>query len=218
MQRTCFVVPGRLPPEPIALRLDDNAAEALGQLLPLLGCGEEAAALAFDGLSGKIPAHADLFASIASDERVHDALLQGVLTALPASTFPSSLTGRIRRMHLSLGAGGDNVHCVRIAALDSAVCTILTQLLCIDGPIFREPRLATLFARIRDDEARHVAVTRRIALASPISPVMRDAAAATRLALADILTGAGAAFDALNIDPDRLLGKIARLPTGLLRA
>lgn len=187
-------------------------------LIPLLGCGEEAAAVAFDGLSAKVPTHADVFTSIAAEERVHDALLQGVLAALPASTLSASLTGRIRRMHLSLSADGDEIHCVRIAALDSAVCTILTRLLCVDGPVFREPKLAVLFARIRDDEARHVAITRRIALASPITSTMRDAAAATRLALADILTSAGAAFDALNIEPDRLLAQIARLPAGLLRA
>ena len=81
---------GRLPPEPIALHLDDPAAEALGLLLPLLGCGEEAAALAFDGLSSKLPGHSGIFTSIAADERVHDALLQGVMAALPASNLPES--------------------------------------------------------------------------------------------------------------------------------
>lgn len=62
---------GRAPP---AILLRDTAAEALAVLVPLLGCGEEAATLAFDALAGcELDAGAaQALALIGAEERAHE--------------------------------------------------------------------------------------------------------------------------------------------------
>jgi hypothetical protein len=212
----CFMIGRRLDADTVSVTLDAQAAEALAQLVPLLCCGEEAAVASFDRLGRAASLDAEArrtLQKIAEDERRHDAMLRGLCAALPAgSTDPH----RARHFHLSLSRGGTVLHLARIAGLDAAVCTILSRLLQPGVPISRDPGVRAVLTHIRKDETRHVAVSRGIALAAADRQAVRGAAAEARGALAELLACGADAFEALGIDPDRLMRDIKRLPDGLL--
>lgn len=208
------------PAGTLSLRLADRHAEALALLVPLIGCGEEAATLAFQGLAGRTTSRAAASAlrHIAEEEQVHDGLLKQLAGALPFNPSSGALQVAARRYHIRLMRGGADMHLARIAALDSAVCTILTRFIDRRRPLGREATTAALFGRIRNDEARHVAVSRRLAMVSGSIPALREGAAAARVALADILRLGSGAFETLDVDPDALDCAVRRLPDGLLVA
>lgn len=191
---------------------------ALSRLLALLGCGEEAACLAFDRLQGSAPHHALALASVAHDERVHDALLRGLMQSLPPTPTAFPAIAAMRGIHIRLGRSCLLAQCAGIAALDSAVCTLLSALLKAGSNIPPLSPLRPVLRRIRDDEARHVALTRRIALTGKNIAVQRDVAARTRHDLALVLEDVAGDFEQLGADPATLLASITRLPDGLLSA
>lgn len=203
-----------------AITLDTPAAEALAVLLPMLGCGEEAAALAFDGLARFVTnEHArDVMLSIAIEERVHDVLLKNLGQALPSVGGAHDIVRKTRRFHIDLGRGGVVLHLARIAAIDAAVCTLLSRLLRTGTPLSADPVVHGIFARIRTDESRHVRLSRDIVLAAGAPPIVRDAAAAARGALAHILMLGSDSFETLAVDPDALFRDVYCLPNGLLAA
>lgn len=201
-------------------RLSDRAATALATLIPLLGCGEEAAALAFDGLSVAAgdPVAAHALATIADEERGHDQLLAAMIARLPEIDRRDDLTRAARRFHIRLGKGGGALHLARIAAIDAAVCTILSRLLRPGAPMSADTSVSAVFARIHRDESRHVRVSRTLAVTGMAPAHLRDVAAGARSALASVMGLAGTAFDDLAVDPDLLVRDIARLPNGLFAA
>lgn len=218
----CFRVTDRIAAQscgpPIALMLDQDAASALGALLPLLGCGEEAAALAFGRLTEaelEEPARHAMHA-IAAEERVHDAMLRRLLQALPAAASTPAALRAARRFHIGLGHGAPAKHLARIAAVDAAVCTILNRLLRPGAPLCADHAIHAALSRICGDEARHVRISRGIIQDDSAAGPLRDVAAAAREALADLLAFAGAEFEILAVDPGRLLRDIRRLPDGLV--
>lgn len=202
-----------LPP----VMLGERQAAALAVLVPLLGCGEEAAALAFDGLAGmeRDPDAARTLATIAAEEREHDALLTALVDGLPATDEAATLRRAARRFHIRLGVGRPAAHLGRIAAIDAAVCTVLSRLLRPGNPLASDATTATLFARIHRDEARHVRVSRQLATARLARAELDDLAAGARAALADVLMLAGGAFEALGVDARILHRDLARVPDGL---
>lgn len=221
-QPSCFRVPGKLPDPAARLQvgLSPSDAEALAALLPLLGCGEEAAAIAFDSLAnttGNASARI-VMAGIAAEERQHDRLLKSLMRALPPAAGAREVMRQSRRFHISLGRGGLALHLTRIAAIDAAVCTMLSRLLRAGAPLRRDPAVFAVLGRIRSDEARHVRASRSIVLAEGLPPGCRDAAAAAREALAHILMLEGRSFEALCVDPDALFRELSDLPKGLLAA
>ena len=197
--------------------LDDLSARALATLIPLLGCGEEAAALAFDGLAESADDDVGRYAlrAIAAEERVHDALLRGLAAQLPDGSDAKKLQRAARRFHIDLGRGGPALHFARIAAVDAAVCMILSRLLRAGLPLARDPVTLATLARIRSDEARHVAVSRGMAAGRASRRDLDDVGAAARGALAGILELGGAAFESLGVAPEALLRDVARLPDGM---
>jgi hypothetical protein len=212
----CFARRGQ-PAEaavPLDIALDDDAARALATLVPLLGCGEEAAALAFDGLSQTSRDDAEHYAlqAIAHEERAHDALLTRLAASLPAIDAVA-IRRRARRFHVALGRGDRTHHLARIAAVDAGVCVILSRLLRAGTPVSRDAQVAALLGRIHRDEARHVSMSRQFAAAGNRN--VRQTAAAARVALADVLTIGADAFETLAVDPSRLLADIRRMPNGL---
>lgn len=221
LRRHCFAVRGRLTvadtPAPITLK--PRPAEALATLLPLLGCGEEAAAMAFDGLAERHTAsriaHRALHA-IAAEEREHDLIIRQLETALPAPPHAATMLATARRFHVRLASGGATAHLARIAALDSAVCTVLSGLLRDDRPVASDPIAHAALRRIHRDEARHVQVSRNLAMAAGVTRPITDAAAEAREALANILALAADAFEALAVDPAALDRSVRHLPNGLL--
>ncbi len=198
--------------------LDTKSATALSTLLPLLGCGEEAAAVGFDRLSRINALDKNVcgpLRKIADDERCHDAMLRGLRAALPQVELDVAVQNRARRFHLALPRGGTMLHLARIAGLDAAVCTILSRLLRPGGTLSRDDCIRSVLSHIRRDETRHVVVSRNIALAAPDRRALRDAAAEARAGLAELLAFGADAFEALGVGPDRLLCDIGCMPDGL---
>ena len=120
-----------------------------------------------------------------------------------------------RRFHVDLGRGDTTAHLSRIAALDSAVCTILARLFRPGAPLMADATVASVFRRIARDEARHVRVSRGLATDRRDGRRLRDIAGLAREALARLLSLAADDFEALGVDSDRLLFDLARLPDGL---
>lgn len=176
--------------------------------------------MAFDALADdvRLSGAAETLNTIAREERVHDALLRDLQTALPVAAGTGPLIRSARRFHIRLQAGGTMAHLARIAALDSAVCTVLSRLTCDGGVIALDPAIHGLLRRIHKDEARHVAVSRTLVLHEAVTVGLRDVAAAAREQLANTLGLAGHAFEALGVDPAALDRRIRILPDGLLPA
>jgi hypothetical protein len=218
-KRHCFVVAQRFARTDCATALDGKPAHALAKLLPLLGCGEEAAVVGFDRLSraGELGCgEQQALHAIANDERHHDALLRGLQSALPRYVADSGVQNRARRFHLDLSRGGSTFHLARVAGLDAAVCTILSRLLRPGSAIARDAGVHGVLNKIRSDETRHVLISREIALASCDRRAMRSAAAEARAGLSELLACGVEAFEALGVDPDRLVRDVGTLPNGLL--
>lgn len=185
-----------------------------------MGCGEEAAALAFDGLacsSAVSPVAAATLQAIAVEERIHEDLMRELAAALPQTDAENTLRAA-RRLHVSLGSGSPVMHLARIAALDAAVCTILSRLLRLNSPLSNDYHIHSTLSRIRRDEARHVAVSRALVLESGSSQCLRAVGSEARLALVRVLMLEGDAFETLGVDPAALERDIARLPDKLLAA
>lgn len=204
---------------PIKVRLAERPAQALARLVPLLGCGEEAAAIAFDGLAAceGDPTAAAALRAIAEEERVHDDLLHGLAESLPA-VAAAALRREARRFHIDLGRGSTLAHLARIAAIDAGVCMILSRLLRPGSPVSGDQAVADMLARIRLDETRHVRLSRSLVLARAEGRQFEDVAHAAREALANVIMLAADAFEDLAVDPARLHADLGALPPGLLRA
>ncbi len=199
--------------------LRELTAQALADVLPLLGCGEEAATIAFHQLAGQASTGTEATVAlrrIEAEERVHDSLLKQLAAVLPLPNDGAELRRVARRFHIHLAADGQALHLARIAAIDAAACTVLSRLVASRAALAQDAVIVQLFRRIRHDEAHHVAVTRTLVRALGSGDRMRDAAAAARLALSDLLRLRGAAFERLRIEPDALVRDVARLPNGLL--
>jgi len=222
---SCFAGTVRLPIATVAVpvTLEVDVAQALADVLPLLGCAEEAATLAFGRLAHSAqedPAsegpggEAAALHAIEAEERVHDELLQRLGAALPAAPGGAALRAAARRFHLRLATRERAMHLARIAAVDAAVCTILSRLTSPRAALVQDPQLVRLLERIRYDEARHVAVTRKLVAARGAAGFARMHGAAARDALSRLLDQSAAAFERLRIDPGALRRDVARLPNG----
>ncbi len=200
--------------------LREDHAAALARLVPILGCGEEAASLAFDGLARANAADKVASAAlrqIAADERIHDGMMHALADVLPAISGEASIRAA-RRLHIQLGTGGTAIHLARIAALDAAVCTILSRMLRPSVSLAADAFVHGTLSRIHRDEARHVALSRALVLASGTTAQLRDVGAQARGALASVLMLEADAFETLQIDPAALERDVSRLPDGLLCA
>ena len=223
IRKHCFNVPDRIEAdlhghgEPV--NLGEHEAKSFAKLLPLLGCGEEAAALAFDGLA-TCYRDDDVIAKslklIAHEERVHEAILGRLSRSLPPAPMQTQLIDKTQRLHIGLTRGGTAFHLARIAALDSAVCTMLCRLLHEAGPIAADPLLSRSLSRIRRDEGGHVRLSRKLALELGVSSAMREVAAEARSGLADVLRLADGTLETLGVDAHLLDREIRQLPNGLL--
>lgn len=193
--------------------------EGLAALLPILGCGEEAATLAFDALAASVDddhAGRAAFASIARDEDRHDRIILALRAALPMPPDQSDILHKARRFHINLGRGPTVVRLARIAAIDSAVCKIFARLLGRNAVLADAPVVRAALSTIWRDETRHVAVSRRLALARVEAATLRPRACQAREAMADMLLLAGDALEDLDVDPMMLARDVRQLPAGLL--
>jgi len=198
---------------PGPLRLGDVQAEALSELLQVFACGEESASLAF----AIEEAARRALTRVAGEELIHERLLRGLRGALPAPAPDKELRRALLRFYHGIAQADIGLHLASIAALDSAVCSILAVLLAPDRDLAQEPVASAIFRRIHRDEARHVRLSRRIAAELVQGDVIGPVAENARLGLVSVLGRRGAAFDSLGIDPERLFVRIGRVPNGLFQ-
>jgi len=194
-----------------------SRARALAELLQVLACGEESAALAFEhlGRSAKDSTLRQALAGIAADEARHEALLTDLRRTLPPPAPDRTLHAAIRGFFLRLADRDSLVHCTRIAAIDSGLCHVLAVLRKRGGVAAIDPVAASVLGRIHQDEARHVVIASRCSARLLGTPRGRDIVIETRERFACLLERRGASFDALSVDPGLLL---ARLRTAQLHA
>ncbi|OAH45373.1 hypothetical protein AX777_17325 [Sphingobium yanoikuyae] len=216
----CFAAAQPITAVPVHCRLTDHAAGALAMLLPILGCGEEAAGLAFADLAATYahdPLAAQVLDRIAAEEQVHDGLIHSLSAALPSAPPQAELRRRVRRFHIELGRGDPVARLARIAALDSAVCLLLSRLLRPGTPLAADVSVSAILQRIARDEASHVRAARGLALARAGERDLCDVGAPVRERLGALLGELGDAFEALAFDPRWLRDDVGRLPNGLYR-
>jgi hypothetical protein len=205
-------------PSGLGLRLGSAQAEALSELLVVFACGEESAALAFGHLADAKAAERARAALrlVAEEEMVHERLLRQLRGALPVPDHDPELRRAQSRFYRNIGCADVGCHLVAIAALDSAVCTILSALLQQDQPLAVEPVVRSIFARIRREESGHVRLSRSLAMVLVPRAAAREVAVLARLGLVEILARRADAFERLHVDPDRLFSRLATLSPGLL--
>lgn len=203
----------------VAAQFDDKTSQALANLLPLLACGEEAAALAFGRLGRNSRFDICIARSlnlIEAEENVHEELLTMMATLLPPPQNVQASRRAAREFHLQLLGKCPIKHLARIAAIDAAVCTIFARLTASGRPLQRDPSVIATLRGIHRDEARHVRISRMIALRHGKPMALRDSAAEAREALGKLVALGAAAFDDLMVDPEQLVRDVSCLPNGFL--
>jgi hypothetical protein len=195
-------------------QLNAGRARALAELLQVLSCGEESAALTFDHLGSSWHERSlrSALAGIAADEREHHALLAGLRASLPQPRPDPSLQPTMRRFFMRLADRDVLVHFVRIVAIDSAVCQVLGALRGRGRPLALDGRPGSVLEHIHRDEARHVAIASRCATPLLKSARGREIAADAREQLTDVLRLRADSLDALSVDPDRLFARLRAIP------
>jgi hypothetical protein len=78
--------------------------------------------------------------------------------------------------------------------------------------------LAPILRRIARDEARHVRITRDLAISRMSESGLKVVGSTVRERLGALLAEAGDAFEALSFDPRWLQTDVARLPAALYHA
>jgi hypothetical protein len=215
---TCF---GAISPEfsgaPVHIDgLSPAGAEALATLLPVLQCGEESASLVFDALAEAAHvADQQALRLIADEERLHEQLLHNLAASLPRVQSQTPVRLAAKRFYLRQQHRSSAVHFIRIAALDSGACMILSALLRPKAVVAQAPEVKNLFQRIYADEARHVRLSRRHAIGRLDTSVAADIAHETRARLVGVLRSAGNSFEHLAVDADKLYRHLSIVPEGL---
>jgi len=193
-------------------QLSDTQVSALGELLPTLLCGEESAFHVFWRAGHRVSnlqiSRSEALANqIALEELEHERLLQALRGCCPVPSDVASTLVRTRRFFVRMASRDPAVHFARVAALDSAVCIVLSTLV---KPLPRATALIEIFNRIRSDEARHVRFSRRHSyeLGADAS-LLTNIAACIRGELVTLLYPLGSAFEDLGVDADHLFRRIS---------
>jgi 1,2-phenylacetyl-CoA epoxidase catalytic subunit len=144
--------------------LNDSQRQDLADVLPYLACGEASAVHAFSGrLSQQLPlaARATLSA-IVQDEMGHALWIEALQKTLPPPQRPPQ-AARLLMFFRRLESAQPAEHLAHVAALDRAVCQLLHPMLRRGGVISQAPDLHRALCALRQDEARHVRMSRAMA-------------------------------------------------------
>ena len=193
-------------------RMSDDQKEACARLATVLLCGEQSAVQVFaaEVRRGRAPAEAvDQLRAIERDEQLHEQALHYFCNYLPRPDDVHALKRRAQRFFASLGRTEDIArHFAQIAVLDSAVCKVMWHI--ENSAVESTSPLRYLAAQIKNDEARHVGVSRRYAasLGLPVQP--SEEYDATVDGLITMLDPLGDAFEKVGVDSDRLFTHLRR--------
>jgi len=191
--------------------ITDAQAEACARLATVLLCGEQSAIQIFSAevKRGRAPTSAlHALRIIEIEERLHEQALRTFCNYLPDASDGHALRRRAQRFFLRLGRIDDVArHFSHIAHLDSAVCKIMRHV--ENSSINRVSPLRRIATQIKNDEARHVAVSRRYATLLGLSAQDRgDSAAALNDDLVEMLAPLADSFEIVGVDSDRLFKSI----------
>ncbi|OED41746.1 hypothetical protein AB833_08980 [Chromatiales bacterium (ex Bugula neritina AB1)] len=183
--------------------------ESLGHVMPLLMCGEQSAALVFNRESARQTAtrSARLFSAIEADELVHDDALQVIYSQLPVSPDEATIKRRAKRFYAAMGSGSGSVSAgelfARILHLDSCVCVIMNSV--ENGKLGNRHPYAKVFRRIKQDEERHVGISRQhLRWLDDDLERTAEAGREIRARLVELLRSEAAHFENLGVDIDIL--------------
>ena len=197
------------------LMMKTKHEEALARLVPALLCGEQSAIEVFQSEAEQLTHQArnvssTLFHIITNDEAVHEASLQLLRAKLPVSDDENAIKRRSQAFFARLGQAKTTAHrFAQIAQLDSAVCVIMWYVQ--NSELGCNKMIGALAERIKFDEARHVAISRRHALNlgltgddySQVGELVHDELTMMLECVAD-------SFDVIGIDADMLFARIKR--------
>lgn len=192
--------------------LSSREAEALGQLVPTILCGEESAVHVFYRGLSILPAEdrPDVM-RVVTDETDHEVMLAALLDQCPLPGDIKVRRAKSRRFFMSMAVREPEIHFAQVSALDSGVCILMDELLHQSDAVKRNLDLLKIVHRIKMDEAVHVSITRRATTTLGLSHyAYRDKAVETKEAFCDHLAYSGDAFEALSIDPDHMFKRILK--------
>lgn len=197
-------------------RMSDSQMEACARLAIVLLCGEQSAIQVFSAevRRGRAPAEALAgLCAIERDEHLHEQALHAFCEYLPRPAGAHLLKRRAQRFFAGLGRVDDMArHFGQISHLDSAVCKIMWHI--ENSAIDKASPLRRIATLIKNDEARHVSVSRRYAASLGLTSSERgDDGNVITEGLIDILHELADSFETIGIDSDRLFAHIRKART-----
>lgn len=196
-------------------RMSTRQMEACARLAIVLLCGEKSAIQIFQAevARARAPAVAlNALQAIEYDEHLHERSLRSFCEFLPHVDDGHALKRRAQRFFASLGRVDDMArHFGQISHLDSAVCKIMWHI--ENSSINNVSPLLRLAAQIKNDEARHVAVSRRYASTLGLTSSRRyEDAAFISEGLVNMLDPLADSFEVVGVDSDKLFAQIRKAP------
>jgi hypothetical protein len=187
--------------------------EAVARLVPALLCGEQSAVSVFHAEAERLSRKArnvsfSIFRNIEADESLHEAGLQLLCAKLPVPPDLHAIKRRSQRFFLKLGqAKSVKQHFSQVAQLDNAVCILMWHI--ENSEVGHYPMIGSLIRQIKQDEARHVSISRRHALALGVSRDEYYALGEQVLCgLTKLLAPVADSFETAGVDTDRLFMRI----------
>ena len=201
--------------------LSPTAQQGLADLIPVLLCGEESAEHVFRSAASEQastsldPTVQAGLCSIAGDEHRHGDLLLALRKRLPCTRDPSAVK-RSARFLKSLSNTDLGTHLLRVSALDAGVCMVLAAVTAPGTAIAGAREICELFLKIRRDEGRHVRLSRNYAsvLGADMTRERAERQEVMR-GFCALLADSSQAFIQLDVDPRRLLLRLARFGDGV---
>lgn len=193
--------------------MSDAQMLAAARLATVLLCGEQSAIRIFaaEVRLGRAPVSAlDTLRAIERDEHLHERALTAFCSYLPVPQDAHGLKRRAQRFFASLGRIDDMArHFCQISHLDAAVCKIMWHV--ENSSIAAVSPLQLLATRIKNDEARHVSVSRQYALSLNLDKKTRESdREIVAYGLVEMLEPLGQSFEDVGVDTDRLVAHILK--------
>ena len=194
-------------------RMSGSEMEASARLVTVLLCGEQSAIRIFaaEVKRGRAPRIAlDALRAIEYDENLHEQALLSFSAYLPKPDDAHKLMRRAQKFFAGLGRINSMArHFGQISQLDSAVCKIMWHI--EKSALDKASPLRRIATQIKNDEARHVAVSRRYAASLGLdSRTSDDDSIVVTAGLVNMLGAVADSFETIGVDSDRLFAHIRK--------
>lgn len=199
----------------ISHKLQNHYSKALSELIPILSCGEESAALIFNNLANILEEKSEArqkLLLISQEEIVHEKMLRSLANSLPPPKKDLKLRRKVKLFFLSIQSTDLGKHFAQIAALDSGVCIILSHLRRKNGPIYKEKAINNILSTIHREEARHAAISIDFAKKTLSKESLRNIFLQTRFKLNDLIINRKSSFETLKVNSTQLGEDLLEIP------